>query len=311
MVGMNAQFTASYDVTGTPFLSAENMGAKRGSDAYLLRTGNCNILFDAGLACGGDALVDAIENSLQGENLDYILLSHSHYDHAPGAAWCKYRWPDVKIIATGKAASVFTKPGAIATMRHLDGVASKEFGVSSKEDHFDLLKVDIPLEDGHEFSMKGLKFRLVGFPGHTRCSAGFYFEDTKTLLGSETLGVYSSGKNVATTFLIGHKIGVESLHKALKMDIQHMLIPHFGFIHGQDCKDFLNLAVDCCGMLWDSVTAAIDDGKNKDELIDVVVKLFFDDELRKAQPKEAFVLNAGYVVDNIVKEYKEQKNDNH
>ncbi len=306
---MKHRFIPDFDTCGTPFTYACNVGAATGSDAFLLKADRCNILFDAGLGCGGDGLVANLERELKGETLDYILLSHSHYDHAPGAAWCKKRWPELKVIATGKTASVFTKPSAIATMRHLDSVASREFGIASKEDLFDSLHVDVAIEDGDFYDMNGIPFRLISFPGHTRCSAGYYFEETKTLLSSETLGVYAGGENIATTFLIGHKIGADSLQKARKMDIQHMLIPHFGFIHSTKCREFLEYAVQCCDLLWDSVTSAIEKGSDKDALIKVVVDLFFADEQRDIQPEEAFVLNAGYVVDNIIKEYRERKND--
>ena len=150
---MNSLFNPDFDTSGTPFKSITNVGAVPGGDAFLLDNGETSILFDSGFGCCGDVLVKNIEKQLNGRSLDYILLSHSHYDHAPGSAWCAERWNSVKVISSAKTKSVFTRPGARAVMRKLDKAASQLHGISSDKDLFDNLKVDIALNDGDAISL--------------------------------------------------------------------------------------------------------------------------------------------------------------
>lgn len=296
-------FEPDYISEGTPFKRIINVGAVPGGDAYLLDTGSTAVLFDSGFGCCGDRLVANLEKCLSGRDLDYILLSHSHYDHAPGSAWCAQRWRDVKIAASLKTKSVFSRPGAIAVMRKLDAAASELYGVSSSEDHFDELRVDIPLNDGELFNIGGTQCRMLLFPGHTNCSSGFWFQDSGLLLASETLGVYAGGETVTPAFLVGFQAGIDSIKKALEMDIRHMLVPHFGMIHGGDCRKFLQLSLQCSKVMWQAVTEGYKKGMTKDKLKLLLKGLFFTEEKRVIQPEEAFDLNSGYMIDIILNEY--------
>ena len=46
--------------------------------------GDKNILYEAGMAYSADRMIENIKRELNGESLDAVLLSHSHYDHVAG-----------------------------------------------------------------------------------------------------------------------------------------------------------------------------------------------------------------------------------
>lgn len=301
---MNVVFKADLAALGTPFKQIVNVGAVSGGEGFLLISDNVTLLFDSGFGCCGDVLVDNIKKVLGSRKLDYILLSHSHYDHAPGSAWCAKAWPDVKIISSYKAKDVFSRPGALAVMRKLDAAASEMYNITSKNDYFDDMRVDIPLNDGEYYSLNGLDMQLIAFPGHTKCSVGFFFPESKLLLSSETLGVYAGGETVSPAFLTSFAEGVASIEKAQKIEFNHILIPHFGMIHGKDCQKYIELSLKCCHLMWDMVTEGISNGKTHDELIELLKEHFFTEEKRVIQPEAAFVLNAGIIIDIINKEFK-------
>ena len=56
--------------------------------------------------------------------------------------------------------------------------------------------------------------------------------------------------------------------------------------------------------MWDVVTDGISSGKTHGELIELLKEHFFTEEKRVIQPEEAFVLNAGIIIDIISKEFK-------
>ena len=56
-----------------------------GDSGFLLDDGQTAILYDSGFAFTGYAVADKIKTILGARPLDYIFLTHSHYDHALGS----------------------------------------------------------------------------------------------------------------------------------------------------------------------------------------------------------------------------------
>ena len=106
---MKPLFKPDLEPDGLPFSRICNVGPVAGGEAFLLLNDRVSILFDTGFGCGGDLLVSRLEKELGKRPLDYIFLSHSHYDHAPGSAWCTARWPSCQVVAGRKTQSVFRK----------------------------------------------------------------------------------------------------------------------------------------------------------------------------------------------------------
>ena len=88
-----------------------------GDSAFLLDDGQTAILYDSGFAFTGYRLADNIARVLGERKLNWIFLTHSHYDHALGSVYVRSRWPDVKIAAGSYAAKIFAKPTARAVMQ--------------------------------------------------------------------------------------------------------------------------------------------------------------------------------------------------
>jgi metal-dependent hydrolase (beta-lactamase superfamily II) len=53
---------------------------------FLIDDGKTSILYDTGFGFTGDKVANNIKAVLKERKLDYIFLTHSHYDHALGSA---------------------------------------------------------------------------------------------------------------------------------------------------------------------------------------------------------------------------------
>ena len=60
---------------------------RKGDAAFLIDDGKTSILYDTGFGFTGFAIADKVKAVLGDRKLDYIFLSHSHYDHALGAPY--------------------------------------------------------------------------------------------------------------------------------------------------------------------------------------------------------------------------------
>lgn len=210
-----------------------------GDSGFLLDDGKTAVLFDTGFAFTGYQVADKIRTLLGERKLDYIFLSHSHYDHVLGAPYVLKLYPEATVVAGEYAAKIFAKPTARVTMRDLDRKYATTCGVEEYEDLIDELKVDITLNDEDTIKCGDMTFTVVSLPGHTKDSIAFYLQEKKLLLGSETLGVYFGEDTYLPFFLVGYQMSMDSFEKVKSMDIDYMLLPHYGVVDKEETKRFL------------------------------------------------------------------------
>ena len=216
-----------------------------GDSAFLIDDGKTAIMYDSGFAFTGYEVANKIKKILGDRNLDYIFLTHSHYDHALGSVYALKYWPEAKVVAGEYAAKIFAKDSAKALMRDLDGKFAKKCGVESYEDLIDDLRVDIPACDGDIIKAGDMEFKVINLPGHTKCSVGFYNENQKLLLGCESIGVYDGEGGVVPSYLVGVEMAIESIEKAEKLEIETILVPHFGLLNKEQTKIFFKSQEKC------------------------------------------------------------------
>lgn len=103
------------------------------------------------------ALLDAIEQSGASE-IDYILLTHGHWDHVLGAQQLREK----------TNAKIAIHPDDISLLQFFIHEYQKENGLP-KED----LSIDILLKDGDEISFGNTTLKVMHVPGHTKGGVAF------------------------------------------------------------------------------------------------------------------------------------------
>lgn len=286
-----------------------NVGAFMGSDAYLLITDEKTALIDSGFAFCAGKMMENIKDALHGRSLDYILLTHSHYDHASGSIYCKRDFPDVKIVASAYAGKIFAKPSAIALMREMNDSVAKDYGVDSYEDRLNELSVDQTIGEGDIIDLGDVSLQVIEAPGHTKCSIAFYIPEEKMLISCETMGVFAGENLVAPCFLVGYEISLRFIQRAQTMDINKILVPHYGVMVADQCKAFLKNALRSNVFLYELIVNDYLECKTTEEIIAHYKSVFYNAETRKIQPLQAFELNAKYLVPMVINEFQREQDD--
>lgn len=276
--------------------------AHKGDSAFLIDDGKTAIMYDSGFAFTGYAVADNIKKLLGERDLDYIFLTHSHYDHALGSVYALKYWPDAKVVAGEYAAKIFTKPTAKALMRELDGKFAKTCGVESYEDLIDDLKVDIPVCDGDVIKAGDVEFVAVNLPGHTKCSVGYYCPSFKLLLGSETIGVYNGKDDVVPSYLVGYQMALDSISKAQKLDVEQILVPHYGVLEGEKAQLYMKRARQSAVEVATEIVDMLKKGIGKDDIVKAFMNKVYHGYIRDIYPIDAITLNTNIMINLLEKE---------
>jgi glyoxylase-like metal-dependent hydrolase (beta-lactamase superfamily II) len=279
-----------------------NVGGCTGGEAFLIASGGSAALVDSGFSFCADKMIENIRAALGGRKLEYILLTHSHYDHASGSAYCRGAFPDAVVVASEYAAKVLSKPGAIKTMREMNDNIAEICGVNEYEDKLDDLAVDKTVCDGDEIALGDVTLRVVAAPGHTRCSIAFYCPEEDLLIGSETYGVQGESLDVMPAYLIGYQVTLDSIDKAAALHPKNILIPHMGLITGTRAEEFFARARKAAVDAKDMVVEGHRAGKSDEELVAAFKARYYTPEQAMYQPEKAFMLNASYIIPMLIRE---------
>ena len=283
-------------------LTITDVRAVAGDSAFLIDDGETAVLYDTGFGFTGYSVADNIQRILEDRPLDYILLTHSHYDHALGSAYIRKRYPNVQVVAGNYAQSIFRKPTARAVMRDLDRKAAASHGVTAYDDLTDELQVDLPVCDGDVIHCGRMRFEAVELPGHTKCSVGYYLAENQLLLATETLGVYCGEGTFLPSFLVGCQMSLDSIQKAAKLKLQQMLFPHYGIISGQELQDCLVMGQQCIHQVCRLILELLTSGKTTEEILEYLTELFYTDRVKPIYPYDAYRMNTEIMINLVRKE---------
>lgn len=274
----------------------------KSDSSFLIDDGKTAILFDSGFGFTGFRTAEKIKSVLGERKLDYIFLSHSHYDHALGSPYILRHYPDAKVVAGEYAAEIFGRDGAKRLMKELDGAFARECGVTDYEFLGDELRVDIPVRDGDIISAGDMKFEVLELPGHTNCSIGFYCKEKKLLLSSETLGVYDGKELILPAYLVSVEKSLSSIDRVSKLDIDYILAPHFGLLTKEQTEFFLRNMKDASLNTAEDIKQRLLNKETPEEIFEVYKDKYRRGYFREIYPVEAMKLNTSIMIKLVASE---------
>ncbi len=284
-------------------LKVLDMRVQQGDSAFLIDYGETAILYDSGFGFTGYALADKIKSYLGNRKLNYIFLTHSHYDHVFGSAYVLEYYKDALVVAGEYTANIFQRPSAKSLMSDLDSKFAKKCGVDDYQNLIHNLRVDVPVKDGDIIKAGAMEYTAIALPGHTKCSFGFYCPQQKLLLGCETLGVYNGVDDVVPSYLIGYNIALESIDKAMLLDIENILVPHFGLLNKEESAEYLNISKQRAVETAEHIAKLLSQGKTKSDAVEYFKNKFYHGYIKEIYPVDAMELNTSITVELIKKEF--------
>ena len=302
---------ALFDIFGDEFdrfdfpIDAHRVTSGNGGESILIFGSEKTLLYDCGMAYCGKYTVENIKNKLAEkgrDTLDYVILSHSHYDHMGALPYIRKAFPNVLVHGGEKAAQIFEKPSAKALMKELGTSARDLFMPGSEEEILvEGIAIDVPLKDGDEISLGDITIKAMVTKGHTDCSMSYAFEPMKLLFASESTGLLEGKEYVHTPFLKDCNDAIESRERCKAYAPEYMSLPHFGMLP----KDFIDKYWEMLEEATETKKAFIksmaDEGLNPDEMLERYTEKYWDPEMEDIQPMDAFIINSKAIIKAFMK----------
>jgi len=286
----------------------ERVTAGFGGEAILIFGPEKTALYDTGQAYCHQSLIENIEKALTArgrEKIDYVLISHTHYDHIGALPYILNRWEDVTVFGAEKAKQVFKSEGARRTMKRLGESARDNFTKSDEPVLVEPLRIDRTVKEGDRISLGGdVYFNVLETKGHTDCSLTYVLEPMSLMFTSESTGVLRNPEVIHTAILKSYKDTMESAEKCKKYGAKHIICPHYGIIPDEMTESYFDMYVNAAEEEKNFILGLYDQGLDKDQIMDKFEEKYWSEARGRAQPKAAFYENAKYSIKHILEVFR-------
>lgn len=195
------------------------------SNVFLLTDGNKNILIDTSVKILWGRLLNNLDK-LGINSIDYLVLTHAHFDHVANANRIKNKFGSKVIIQKEDAEYLFVGKNAIfkgttLITRPLVKAFGKRFLNRFK---YDPCEYDLLVDDRFDLKEFGFNAYLMHNPGHTGGSMSFIVDDEIAIVGDAMFGIFH--RSVFPPFAVDIAKMIESWGKLLETNCSLFLPSH-------------------------------------------------------------------------------------
>ena len=194
---------------------------------YLI-SGEKNAVVDTGPTTAIPSLLSSLTKiGMNPEDIDYIVFTHIHIDHAGGAGGVSRALPNARVLAHSRAHEHLINPTALwdASLKVLGDYAIKSGPIEPvPEDRLMDATDQMKLELGHELTLE-----IYLTPGHAVHHLSLYDRVNGVLLAGEAAGVCINGAiRMATPPPFKLEVTLSSIDKLIALEPRKLCYSHFG-----------------------------------------------------------------------------------
>jgi len=292
-----------------------NCIAHKSSDGQLLIGSDFTALFDCGMMFCCEKTIQNVKNALNGRNLDYLFLTHTHYDHIGALPFFRKEWSTnevcvsnepriVRVVTSEAGAAVLLKDTPRRVIRELSAAVAESYNIKLDTDYNDdLFHSDIIVKDNEIISLGDLSVQTIFTPGHTRDSLAFYIPELKLLIINETPGILMPDGKIYPCYLTSYNDTIQSIKRCRQIPFEHLSMPHRGIAGSKEANDFFERTLEINAACRDFILDMKNKNYTEEEMLNSYYKKYASETLLSYQPEEAFMANAKATINCTIKEF--------
>ena len=246
------------------------------ASTHFLIGGECAALVDSGVSGTKDRLLEELKRYLgDPSELQYLFLTHSHFDHIGGIPYLRAYAPHLKVIA-GRTTAELLSDGAYREKLYEKNKAvaeamKQEIGLD-KAAWCEALTIDKVLGDGDVVDLGAeVEVKLVSSPGHTSDTVAYYIRSDSALAAGEAVGAFGGRDQQYACFFHSMSDYLKSLDRLASLEVRALSLPHSGAITGDMPSKFLVEARGAAERFATAVRERLETGELIDEITNALV----------------------------------------
>ena len=167
--------------------------SSRRSNAYFVSAGSLKILVDTGSRRKRDEMYLRIDRLRPtDEKIDFLILTHTHFDHCQNAAEIKSR--EKCLIIVGEAEKAFTETGYTPIPKGTNMITGPLSLMGKRllsRRHFSYAPFSSDIQVTGDYDLKdNLKIKVMTTPGHSAGSLSVLVDNEIALVGDTLFGIF-------------------------------------------------------------------------------------------------------------------------
>ena len=247
--------------------------------AFLVRSSDGAVLIETGPASTLPALIDGLERlGVRPEEIDHLLVTHIHLDHAGAAGWWARQGTNVHVHPVGA-------PHLVDPSRLLSS-AARIYGDRMEALWGEILPAPAervhPVEDGAVLTLAGLEIEAIATPGHA--NHHHVYRIGEVAFSGDAVGIRLPGADwidlPAPPPEFDLQLWRESLTRLRSSGIRTLYRTHFGAGGSDDADRQLATFERVLEKGSEAVRTMLDDGIDREQMIDRFTELMRDSGTR-------------------------------
>ncbi len=263
---------------------------------YVVKGADTALMIDCGLNILGPKYLADLGSILgPSRMLDYLFLTHSHYDHLGAAPYLKKKIPSLRLGGHHKIEGLMKKESVLKRMSELSEVQRMLFpGLEEDDTALGPVELEFRLKDGDSFDLGGLRCEVYAAPGHTADSMAYFIPELGALFPGEAIGVPEGrdGAGVQVEFLSSYDEYITTINKLSGLKPAAIFMAHAWVYTGDDARNFFRDSLDATGRYRELIARYLrESGGDVARAIGEMARVEYDEKGTIFQERNAYLMN--------------------
>lgn len=242
------------------------------------------VLIECGTSAGVSIFAQQWSELKNKPDIKYILVMHSHFDHACGLPMLKDLFPAAQVVASQATQKILSLDKLKPVLQRADAFVTEAY---AKEQllsaipgplEIEQVKVDFTLDEGDSITVDdSLKLEIIEAPGHSPCSLAAYLPGEQVMFISDAGGYQAPNGLMSPVFFQDYDLYLDTIKKLSQYPTVVLGVGHGEVPVGADqVQQFYTLGLEAAEEAFALIKKKLNGGQSDEsitaELYDTYIK---------------------------------------